>query len=652
MENKKTLYEALSGLVHTQRVQSGYTGQAAGPAVPSTSTNIYDFMVQNKIQGVNLFKFSFRGWQKEIITELDRKNNIYVVSSPGSGKTAPIIYYWADQLGMNPNMFKNKTQMDNLPLNLYNILNDPKTLPKILYLCPVRQLVYEIQKEFRENFSKFILQLINMCQLLDKLAPQSQTKLKLIQKLSEICKFNLNSLIKNRDNLIKQIEFNKSNQQLINRFTKDIQIIDQQISDRIAKGIRQFIDKELVAIKTEVDQQSSKNTPVTITIYESGNNIFKELSKGDLRLLIIDEAHLLQELPGDNNDRLENIINSIYEIFKEFSKKQKDKQIIFLSGTVNPNAAKDLLDYLELCMDIKVKSLISSSVARNPSDVSVLPMDSLTNDNTLVNLLTNPKESNNAIILFSKNRINKLIDDALRKTQGNKYTASQIDKGVLQTRTSSQYGINLDNLEKNDPRNISITPNLTKDLIEKINKTPEVSEIRNETLLKCVLSGFGFIYNMDDVATSNAQKRSFGKDQQIVAKLFSEGKIKTIIATDAIGIGVNLKIKNMYVPDVIKFDGSKNSPLFISNASQLYNRVGRMAFNVSNVYTPSQHVDDIIMAISAGNDKFDVRNTIIKQNKKICKSKKFLKIILSKFSKGSTGREIMVRQDFTPTLSM
>jgi hypothetical protein len=55
-----------------------------------------------------------------------------------------------------------------------------------------------------------------------------------------------------------------------------------------------------------------------------------------------------------------------------------------------------------------------------------------------------------------------------------------------------------------------------------------------------------------------------------------------------------------------------------------------MAFAVSNVYTPAQYVDDIIIAISASNEKFDIRDTIVKHHKKICKSKKFFASILMK----------------------
>jgi len=47
------------------------------------------------------------------------------------------------------------------------------------------------------------------------------------------------------------------------------------------------------------------------------------------------------------------------------------------------------------------------------------------------------------------------------------------------------------------------------------------------------------------------------KIHKFVANLFSQGKIKTLLATDAVGIGINLTIKNMYVPESKKFsDGS------------------------------------------------------------------------------------------------
>ncbi len=645
--NEKTLFESLTGLVQIRREQTGQNTITPGtPPVPGDPRQRDENRIlHQKLHGVDLFDFNFRGWQKEIIDELRKRNNIYVVSSPGSGKTAPIMFYWAEQLGVNPGLFKSRladqrSQINSLQNSLLTILTDPGSLPKILYLCPVRQLVYEIQKDFRSSFSKFILHLINLTLFENRLETVNVTTTRnlIITALNRICRFNFTALFTQRVQMFNQMRLNQTtNPSIANRFAKNIEIINEQISDKLSEGIKRYIDSTLVGIKTDVNPLSNKNAPVTISIYESGYGVFKDLFKNNFRLLIIDEAHLLQDLPINNTDRIDNIVESIYDIFKDFSKNQSGKQIVFLSGTVNPNSAKDLTDYLELCLNIRIKRLISSSVAKNPSDVSVLPMDNLINNNTLVNLLINPKENNNAIILFSKKRIDSIIDEALRKTEGNKYTTSQIDKGVLQTATSSQYGINLSDLERNLPQNTSVHrsnrfENTTSNIVEKINKMPGAENIKNEKLLRCVLSGFGFIYNMDFMANTRQEKRHAGMDQQIVANLFSQGKIKTIIATDAIGIGVNLKIKNMYIPDINKFiPGKGETRMPISDASQLYNRTGRIEFNVSNIYTPSQFVDDIIIAISAGNDKFDKRETIIKNRILLCKSKQFFRSLFTSY---------------------
>jgi hypothetical protein len=258
--------------------------------------------------------------------------------------------------------------------------------------------------------------------------------------------------------------------------------------------------------------------------------------------------------------------------------------------------------------------LQSSSEAKNPSSVSVLPMNELQNEQTLVNLLLKPKESNNIIILFSKAKIDHLVDQALKKSKGLKHTAQDIDKGVLQTKTSSQYGIDLSRLEKNDPKNIKGDFKYdTKDLIKRINTFPGASDISDERLLLAVLSGFGWIYRVEDNLPTSTQKNIL-KDTQIVANLFSTGKIKTILATDAVGIGVNLTIKNMYIPNINKFDGVSVGPTTTSTASQLYNRVGRMAFEASSIYTPEEYVNNVIMAISARNEKFEQGETLIQKN--------------------------------------
>ena len=58
-------------------------------------------------------------------------------------------------------------------------------------------------------------------------------------------------------------------------------------------------------------------------------------------------------------------------------------------------------------------------------------------------------------------------------------------------------------------------------------------------------------------------------------KLFEDGKVDHIVATDAIGLGLNLKIKNIFFSSLIKFDGFKKRFLTYDEISQIAGRAGR-----------------------------------------------------------------------------
>ena len=58
-------------------------------------------------------------------------------------------------------------------------------------------------------------------------------------------------------------------------------------------------------------------------------------------------------------------------------------------------------------------------------------------------------------------------------------------------------------------------------------------------------------------------------------KLFEEGKVDFIVATDAIGLGLNLDVRNIYFSSIKKFDGYKDRNLTFDEISQIAGRAGR-----------------------------------------------------------------------------
>ena len=58
-------------------------------------------------------------------------------------------------------------------------------------------------------------------------------------------------------------------------------------------------------------------------------------------------------------------------------------------------------------------------------------------------------------------------------------------------------------------------------------------------------------------------------------KLFEDGKVDYMVATDAIGLGLNLSIKNIFFSNLVKYDGLKQRYLSYDEISQIAGRAGR-----------------------------------------------------------------------------
>ena len=65
------------------------------------------------------------------------------------------------------------------------------------------------------------------------------------------------------------------------------------------------------------------------------------------------------------------------------------------------------------------------------------------------------------------------------------------------------------------------------------------------------------------------------KTRNSQVKLYEDGEVDYIVATDAIGMGLNLDIDNVYFSSLEKFDGKYNRPLNDMEISQIAGRAGR-----------------------------------------------------------------------------
>jgi len=617
----------MSNLCESLSFIQNYKSQAANAVRPPMGLHQNRAMANN-LQGIQLFTYRFADWQTQIIKALRQNNSIYVVAAPGAGKTAPVVYSWAENtLQINPSMQNNMGNNSiqyyyNLINRIKLILTESDQIPTVIYSVPTRTLCDQIYSEICEILYQVLFEALSMIQQyesLEKINSKKKHTNKDINPFDAVMKFitrnikiNIEGQINRRNGLYKQYDHlktqfdttqNKYIEQSMYRITDEIKQLDRIVLDQLSNGIKKYVDKVLVQRANAVYTPTNINNSLfVISVHDTAyEKVFKNINHIDS--IIIDEAHTIQSDPDNSQDNAETSAKNIYKMFNE---KNKDTNVILLSGTINPISAKNFINFVNANMGFEIKILKSNE--GNASKITVLANDGINDNNTLINLLINPKENSNLIILFNKKLIIQLIEKAIKLSSGNVYSAKDINNGVIQQKSFSAMPTSSFRRTNNKvSQNLKINSGY---MIKKAKEMPGAERISNSILRTAVLHGFGYVFRMDEPGMSKSELKQGTLDQQIVVNLFSSGKIRTILATDAVGIGLNIKVKNMYIPSIFKFDGQEMKKLGAANASQLYNRVGRRAFDVSTIHTPAEHVDDVIYAISIGNEQFDHRDVV------------------------------------------
>lgn len=571
-ENDKSINEIIgltTGTVSRQPV-------IAPPARPAQ---------QRSVAGVKIgFSAQLHGWQSQVVDTLARGKDVYVIATPSAGKTLPVVTYWAKRfLGINPELLvapalNNPQQVYN---GLMNLFLNPERIPKLLFLVPVRTLVSNTFEDFIGKFSELLwvaiqksIPLQNVDILISKLI-----RYKGGDNLARIDRLRQDLTLAQANNTITPDEYAQRSQKIYNDFIKQLEIT-----------IPDFIKNTLVYAKTGVGSEGKANpriAPVIITIYESVQSIFNSI-KDQIGLAVIDEAHLTQQLPDVKDPRTEEIADKLYWFIERLPTRTR---LAFLSGTINPNAAEELSNYLKYYFGRPLEQLNNAPVG-NPATIKVIPADWVNDETALVREIVNPRMSNTLIVIFSKNKIDNLVDIALSKS--GYATAQQVSGGIYQRSKLTTFG-------KETTRE---RPNF------KI--TADAEKISDEKLSRAVSAGFGWIYRPSD-ELSNVDQRARQKDNGIVANLFKTGKIKTLLATDAVGIGINIDVQRMIIPSIRKFTGRQEQELPVSQLAQLLNRTGRQAFKIGVVYTSEENVGKVVHALSIGPEQFETRVTVPKK---------------------------------------
>ena len=578
-----------------------------------------------KFKGVLDKCSSMYTWQQKIYKALSSGVDIYVAAQPGAGKTLPYLCYWSDVvLDIDTLDIQSRRWRDYIK-TISQLLLDPKSIPKLVILLPTRSLSEQTWQEFREHYSNMLANILNA--LLQKLfVPWAEGPLQpnqslfdlsqqVIQKLLNSIHSALPQATNGRNRLYQRLvnmEANRSNvgEEQIEMLKREIETLDRHISNYAQDGIRDIVsghraEKSLIALRHGNESIGDIETaPVVIGIYESLKPYISKI-KGNIALLVCDESHLIQDKEIRSSSRSTNIAFALYSILKTID---NNTRLCFLSGTANPAAAENFANYLKLCYNRKNLEVIEPPTsAGNQSQISVVADDSINSERELLSIMANSRTRNTVIVLFSKRKIDQLAQAALnkmgRKPLGN--LSSQFKFTDLQARKPySRY------------RNISQKPEIdVREVGRQAGRMEGASHIYDPMKREYAQAGFGVIYRVDD---KDRYRKEKNKDNQITADLFQKGKIRTLLATDAIGVGVNINVKEMYIPTIEKFDGGVTKEMDPSELSQLINRTGRGAFPYSRVITTSRYVAPITKALSLSPRGFATGVTIEKIPKELC----------------------------------
>lgn len=648
---ERTLEEIIgvTGMMQPYESERRKSGSATGPrpltGKPFSGEGSSNYQQKSLAGGIKMeFCHSMAGWQSEILYRLNQGRDVYVATRPGSGKTMPIICYWGETiLKLNPRRHSGGSEQDDiLSERAIQLLTNPEQFGKIVYFCPVRSLVDDVSKGFREVLSHILTQVFNY--LLTNLPnPKSERLIQILlqsralkldgryindklNQLKAIAK-DINNL-KNRPDVRGNREIQNRLKELMTQQTK----IYQDLEGKLGQALKAKMSK-LVSTRSGIHKEGNPSEAlVTVSVTESASSTFSEIrNTKSISLVVFDESHLLQATESDGVDQAKEKMKGLYLALNNLSNNRNTK-FALMSGTVHPEAADDLIEYMKKCFGRKFNKIMASE-AKNKAQIDVTANDKITEESFQIKLLTNPSVSNNVLIIFSQKRILDLARKAI-KSSGASESLGGAERGNV-SRSPHQYS----DLTRKPEFKTGISPS---NIESQVNAPKGAEEIYEDLQRQAVALGFGFIIRPDNRQGVEPDKvKDYYRDQQIVAELFRKGKINTIMATHSIGVGVNVYVKRMYIPSIESPGSGGFQKMGTAVASQLYNRVGRAAFPIGSVITTSEYRDDVIKALSAGQEEFE-RGINVNIGNLDCRAYTFTSLFLNTLDK--TG-EIVSKLD-------
>ncbi len=508
---------------------------------PDTVKTIQDPDWTDKIRPAR--GFSTENWQSDIVDNINKRYDQFVNVSPAGGKSYPI------QNDFWKKMVAKATSRDQIP--------------KVLWVCENKTLASEV----RNNFINIILDI-----LVKKPVPNGYLE----QLLNSMNLGHLNFNSGNHENLFIPTSQNISD---LRRFAQSLTILRMQSSN----------------------EYITPNTIAASCTYKYAPQIINEFQP---RIVVIDE---IQErftvTSGDPNNiigKLKDLDDRVEYLIKTFKVLPSPNQcnVILLTGSMAHGTSEGIANYLNSKYKRMFVSVTTPSAA-NRASVSVIPYDDLTqkdgrrDDRAITDEIIKQIRSGqkyNLIAIFSQGSIKKICNNVINSTAKrspeatvgiqNKIRIPESEKHI-QTRVGRGTIAELAKKMESDPQ--ELLNHLNKMLKgEKVQGVPTDPQLAN-----ALLHGIGYI--MAEGREGGKITRSYNPaDVKLVEILLAKGLIHTVLATTSVGVGVNLKIRNLYLPSIILPSGNEMKPMDASTLVQLINRAGRKDNMAATIYCSSQ----------------------------------------------------------------
>lgn len=415
------------------------------------------------------------------------------------------------------------------------------------------------------------------------------------------------------------------------------------ITPDMFNSLRNTIDNDLLYLSAHGQTAGTlgDNTVAAVCTYPYAPMIFQKLNP---KIIVIDELQQYVPIYAESSPDLSSRAEQFIDIMK-LLKSNTNNSLIFLTGSMNGNVAKQIGEFINSSFNRKLE-LIATHV-KNRAQISVFPHSKMKTQQHVIELIKRTvydRIPGNAMILFNIKNANP----EFAKKKAIIPIANQLIRQLPQRsiKTITGYDPNLEDIETNDddtrsyhrspmpnelpmkyrypsPYNNAgerhipngrLTLAQAAALVEKDLEDPQyiatylkyMLSFENKPtnygqpqpdpfLAKCILCGFAYLAGGKD-RDIKMDKR----DIEVVQNLFKQGKIYFLLATDMIGVGTTLTIRNLYIPSLSKFISPLigMGPIDDSSLVQLINRVGRDPRMAATIYCDNDDYARIVKVLN------------------------------------------------------